>query len=180
MQGIKVQFLKPIRTHLPLEVSTAVKSLRGVTSERGCILRQEGEVVAQTIANWFLLDTEKMRMSKVTQEMIDAYEFYDFEDPFFSYEKPSICQPDTTDHVIRVGNKDIDTNRHLNNQKGAEMLMDALPFDFALREMTLLYKKEAYLGDELEVCTQQLENGFYVHLQTREKEICVAGVFKTE
>ena len=33
------------------------------------------------------------------------------------------------------------------------------------------------LGDELEVCIKKLTDGYYVHLQTNEKEICVAGTF---
>jgi len=54
MQGINVEFKKPVKTLLPIEVSTAVKTLKGVTSERGCIIRQNGEIVAKTVANCFI------------------------------------------------------------------------------------------------------------------------------
>ena len=80
-------------------------------------------------------------------------------------------------YTVRVSNKEIDTNRHLNNQKSAELLMDALPLDFSFSDMTVFYKKSAYLGDELELCAKEISNGYYIHLQTKEKEICVAGTF---
>lgn len=180
MQGINVRFEQPIRTHIPIEAETAVKRFRGVTSERCTRLYQEGEPVAKAVAHWFLFDTEQMRICKIPKEMIEAYEFYDFEDSFFTYQKPEMDETATAMRTIVVSNKEIDTNCHLNNQKGAELLMDALPYDFPIRNISLLYKKTAYLGDELELCRKELPTGYYVHLQTKEKEICVAGIFVTE
>lgn len=178
MQGINLRFEKPVKTLLPIEVSTAVKSLKGATSVRGCILKQEGEVVAKTVANWFLFNIEKNRIAKVLPEMQSAYELYDFSDDFFSYVKPQILNNIEPLYSVRVSNKDIDTNMHLNNQKGADLLMDALPFDFCFSDMNVLYKKPAYLGDELEVCMKELEKGYYVQLQTKEKEPCIIGTFE--
>ena len=107
----------------------------------------------------------------------ELYEVYDFCDDFFVYEKTATCEIEDVKYSIRVSNKEIDTNMHLNNQKGAELLMDALPFEFYFNEMNIFYKKPAFLGDELDVCVKELDNGFYVHLQTKEKELCVAGTF---
>ena len=33
------------------------------------------------------------------------------------------------------------------------------------------------LGDELGICVEEIENGYYVHLQSMDGEICVAGEF---
>lgn len=178
IQGIKIRFEKPVTTAYSLEASTAVKAMRGATSERGCIIRQNGEVVAKTIANWFLFDVQKGRIGKITPEMQEAYSVWDFDDDFFVYKKPDLHTDAQRAYTIRVSNKEIDTNMHLNNQKGAELLMDALPFDYKFRDMNVLYKKSAYLGDELDVCTLRTENGYYVHLMTKEKDICVAGIFE--
>lgn len=178
LQGINVHFEKPVKTNLPVEVYTAVKSLKGATSARGCFIKQNGTVVAKSIANWFLFDTEKMRIGRIPVEMVDAYEFYNFEDDFFEYKKALTFEIENPEYIVRISNKEIDTNMHLNNQKGAELLMDALPFDFYFNHLNLIYKKSAYLGDELEVCMKKLDNGFYVHMQTKEKETCVAGTFE--
>ena len=178
LQGINVRFEKPVKTHIPVELSTAVKTLKGATSARGCYIRQNGEVVAKSIANWFLFDTEKQRIGRVTPDMISAYEFFAFDDEFFEYKKAPVFEMETPGYKIKVANKEIDTNRHLNNQKGAELLMDALPFDFEMGSMNLLYKKQAYLGDELEVCRKEIPGGYYVHMVNAEGEICVAGTFE--
>ena len=56
--------------------------------------------------------------------------------------KPEILEIENPAYTIRVSNKDIDTNRHLNNEKGAELLMDALPFDFFFTDMSIIYKNQ--------------------------------------
>ena len=175
--GIKVSFDMPLSTKHPLEVSTAVKKMKGATSERGSIIKQNGKTVARTIANWFLFDTEKDKICKIPKEMSESYEAYNFEDEFFSYTKPDTRNIETPSYTIRIGNKEIDTNKHLNNQKSAELLMDALPYDFEISEMSILYKTPAYLGNVLEVCVEKTDAGYYVHLQTEDKNICVAGEF---
>ena len=178
IQGINVCFEKKVRTDSGIEVFTAVKNVRGVTSERGCILSQNGEVVAKSIANWFLFDSENGRIAKIPPEMQSAYEIYDFNDEFFSYRKPEFINDIVPMYKIRVANKEIDTNRHLNNQKSADLLMDALPFDFEFDNLKILYKNPAYLGDELEVCRVEIPGGYYVHLQSADYGVCVAATFE--
>ncbi len=179
LQGIDVSFEKNAATHIPIEAYTAVKSLKGVLSDRGSVLMQNGEVIAKSIANWCLLDTERGRLARIPKEMTEAYEYYDFDDDsFFAYVRPELIEDAPHMYTIRVCNKELDTNKHLNNQKGAELLMDALPFDFEIKNMKIYYPNPAYLGQELSVCVKEIENGFYVHLKNDENTICVAGTFE--
>lgn len=180
LQGINMTFFRPAKPYETISVSTAVKTLKGVTSERGCILSQNGEPIAHTIANWFLFDTQKNRIARVTDEMIAAYTYHDFEGESFLYRKLFPLQDVPVCYTVRVSNKDIDTNRHLNNQRGADMLMDALPFDFTFKKLNILYKKQAYLGEILKVCMTESENGYYVHLENEADEVCICGTFETE
>lgn len=179
LQGINVKFEKNAVTHAPIEAYTAVKSLRGVLSERGSILLQNGEVIAKSIANWCLLDTKKMRLARIPSEMINAYCHSDFDsDEFFSYVRPDVIEDAQELYKIRVCNKELDTNKHLNNKKGAELLMDALPFEFEIGSMKVHYPNPAYLGQELSVCVKEIERGYYVHLKNDENTICVVGTFE--
>lgn len=178
LQGYNLHLEKPVLTKYPaISAFTAVKKMKGATSERGCIIYQNGEVVAKSIANWFIFDFEKMRPGRIPQEMSDAYEPHDYNDDFFTFQKPEMLEIETPEYTVKVSNKDIDTNRHLNNLKGAEILMDALPFDFEFTDMSVIYKHQAHLGDVLGVCVKELENGYYVHLETKNKDVCVAGTF---
>ena len=176
LQGIKLHIDEDINTISPVKASTAVRSLRGVSAERGCILEQDGKVVARSIAHWFLYDVDTNRICKVPEEMQNVYEIYDFDD-FYKYKKLATCDVSDVAYTVKVANKDIDTNKHLNNQKGAEMLMDALPYEFTFNELEIIYKKPAYLGDTLEACIKELEDGYYVHLQ-KDGDICLAGTFR--
>jgi len=177
LQGISVRFEKPVKTLIPIVTETAVRKFKGATSERCCILKQNNEIVAKTTANWFIFDIINKRPSRISEDMISDYELYEFDDSF-GYKKPQIFKIEKPEYTIQIRNKDLDTNMHLNNQKGAEILMDALPFDFYFDEINLLYKKPSFLGDELQVCKKELPNGYYVHLQTKDGEICVVGTFE--
>lgn len=180
LQGIDVRFEKAVSTHIPLETYTAVKSLKGVLSERGSILMQGGQVVAKSIANWCLLDTDRMRLSRIPKEMTEAYEDYNFSDEFFTYERPVVCEEVPVKYTVRVSNREIDTNGHLNNQKGAELLMDALPYDFEIKNIKIYYPSPAYLGEKLQVCVKEIENGYYVHLKNSNSNVCVVGTFENK
>ena len=127
-----------------------------------------------------LLDTERMRLARIPKEMMESYEQYDFGDEFFSYVRPEIIEDAPKRYTIRISNKEIDTNMHLNKLKGAELLIDALPFDFEIKNIKLYYPNPAYLGDEIQVCICEIENGFYVHLKKNDGTICVAGTFENK
>ena len=177
LKGFNAHFEKPISTNAPIEAFTAVKNTKASTSERGSILRQNGEIIVKSIANWFLFSAEKMRPCKIPEEMLEVYELYDFNDDFFTYKKPESVPELTPEYFVRVSNKDIDTNRHINNLKSAELLMDALPFEFFFSDMSVVYKKQAYLGDILGVCKCEIDGGYYVALLDSENNVCVEANF---
>ena len=178
LQGINVHFDAPIRPDMPIRIYTAIKPCNGVTSERCCLIHQNGKCVGKSIANWFVFSTERQRPVRIPKEMLSAYEVYPFDDEFYTYRKTDTYQIQEVAYTIKVSNKEIDTNKHMNNQRGAELLMDALPYDFYFNEINILYKKPTYLGNILDVCIKELDDGYYVHLQTSEKELCVAGTFR--
>ena len=176
LQGLKLRLEQPVSVSKPVEIFTAVKNMKGVTSERGCILRQDGVTVAKTIANWVLFDSAAGKLCRIPKDMGEAYGFHDFEDDFFSYGKPATAETSPL-WTLRVSRREIDTNNHLNNQKSAEILMDALPEGFRFKDLALYYKKSAYEGDVLTLCRAEIENGWYVELKTEDGELCVAGRF---
>ena len=144
------------------------------------VIEQNGKPVAKSIANWCLLDTDRMRLARIPKEMTDSYEHYDFGDDFFTYVRPEIIEDVPEIYKISVSNKELDTNKHLNNQKGAELLMDAIPFDFEIKNIKLFYPTPAYLGEELSVCVKEIQNGYYVHLKNSDNVICVIGTFENK
>ena len=177
LKGIKIQMDSPAKPHCPITLKTAVKPPKGASSIRCCIIEQEGKAIGRTVAEWFIFDNEKKRPVRIPEEMLNSYEVCDFDDEFFNYIKPKDKAMEAA-YTIRISNKEIDTNMHLNNTKSAELLMDALPFEYRFNTATILYKRPAFLGDELEVCVEKNEKGYYVHLQTKGKDVCVVGEFE--
>ncbi len=179
LQGLKLHLDRPVRAGLPITLRTAVKNLRSITSERGCLIEQAGEVVGKTVASWFFFDTALMKPTRIPEDFENAYGLHDFEDDFFTYQKPTCVAAEPFD-TVRISNKELDTNCHLNNQKSAELLMDALPFDYYFTDMTIYYRKAAFLGDRLALCRQELPNGWYACLQSEEGELYVAATFTND
>ncbi len=179
LQGINLHINKPLDTRKNITIHTAVRDMKGVVSDRGCIIEQDGIVCAKTVAAWFLFDGNRMRPIRIPEDMAKCYQSHDFGDDFFSYKKPAITEAQKL-YEVRVGNGHIDTNRHLNNQKSAELLMDALPEVFAFTDASILYKKAAYLGDMLSVCSEKIENGYFISLINKDGETCVAATFENK
>ncbi len=177
IHGIKTHFEKDISLSRPITVTTGVKNMRGFTSERCCEISQDGRIVGKTIANWFLFDTKESKPCRIPEEILSAYPVWELRDEFFTYKRPKSLECDRL-RKIQISNKEIDTNLHLNNCKGAELLMDALPFEFSFTDMSVLYKKAAYLGDELYLCRKETEKGYYVHLEEVSGEISLAATFE--
>ncbi len=176
LDGIKAHFDAPIKILEDVTLCTAVKSMRGLISERGCIAYQNGLPVAKTVALWFMFDSENMKPCRIPEDMKNVYPIHDFNDDFFSYKKLQTEDAPIVGEYL-VANRDIDTNGHLNNQKGAELLMEALPSDFNLTDMSIVYKSSAYKAQKLMMCKKEIENGYYIHLQRENGEVCLAGKF---
>ena len=178
MQGIKMHIACPALPRVDIKASTCPVGFKGVSSDRGTILEQNGKVFAKAVVSWFIFDLEKHTLGKIPADIASGYPIHDFGDPFFRYRKPLLPDEMKPLYTIRVTNRDLDVNGHLNNQKSAEMLLAALPLDFDLTDLNITYKKEVYAGSELSVCRCETEHGYAVALVNENGEICVAGIFE--
>ena len=179
LQGINFEIKHLPDPRKPLLLKTAVRDMEGVISDRGTEIWQDGELCARSVAAWFLFDGNRKRPIRIPEDMASAYEMHDFADEFFCFKKPPVLEAEEI-FTVRVGNGQIDTNRHLNNQKSAEILIDALPEDFSFNNMSILYKKAALLGETLSLCRAETANGYFMCLKNESGELCVAALFETE
>ena len=178
LKGWRINFIKPVSPYTALEVHTTVRNSKAVTSDRVYNIYQDGELKVKGVAVWFTFDVNEKKACKIPAEIANAYIDKDFTDDFGLYTNPRQCDCDNVVEKIYISPRDIDTNNHLNNQKSAEILMNALPTNFSFNNMTVLYKKAAYLGDRLTLEALKTENGYYTHLKSEDGEICVIGVFE--
>ncbi len=180
MSGINVKFLKNVDTRKSILAQTGVEKMGGVTSNRGCVLYQDGEVVVKSIANWFLMDIIEGRLARIPKEMLNAYPTHDFNDEFFNYKKPKFPEFTGEGESVKVCNRDIDTNCHLNNVKALEIMLDGISADFEFNSIDILYKRESYLGDTLTREVIKTDNGFYIALLGEDKDVNVCAFVRNE
>ena len=176
LQGIKLHFDKPVRTFEAVTLKTGVKNMKGFLSERCTYIHQYGEVIGKAVANWFLFDTDKMKICRITEDISSHYPIDPFEDSFFSYSRPGETEARVCDK-IKISPRDIDTNHHLNNEKAVEILMSALPQDVFFTDINVSYKRSSFLGEELYICLARRNKSYYAHLKDGDGNIRVVGVF---
>ncbi len=180
MAGITFKILKRVDTKNPILAKTGVHKMGGVTSNRGCILMQNDEIVAKSIANWFLMDIVEERLTRIPKEMLEAYPTHDFGDEFFTYKKPKFPQFTGEGEAVKVCNRDIDTNCHLNNVKALEIILDGVSPDFEFNTLDIIYKRESYLGDTLIREVIESDGGYYIALLGEDKGVNVMAYLRNE
>ena len=71
LQGINLEFLKPVRTHITVEAQTGVRRMKGATSERCSVLKQNGEMVGNR-TRIKIVKNRKINYFNLTKKLIFA------------------------------------------------------------------------------------------------------------
>jgi medium-chain acyl-[acyl-carrier-protein] hydrolase len=115
---------------------------------------------------WLLVDTNKRRPIKVSDDMYQAYNISKDETERFTHTSLKPLESWDNEKVFDVRYSDIDTNQHVNNVKYVSWIIESIPLDIALDyemcEITVVYKKETYYGHKINVHTkiEKSENGY--------------------
>lgn len=118
---------------------------------------ESGELIASANSLWILVSTERKRPIRINETMGMAYgmETETEVDTFEAFEKVEQAQNECS---FTVRYSDIDTNRHVNNTKYVGWAIESMPLETVLkhelREVKVVYEKEAKYGDAIKVYTQ--------------------------
>ncbi len=173
LEGWRVRFDAPLRSRSKVTVKTGIMTLKACESNRGYEVWQDGERKIVATADWFTVNTEKMRITRIPAECIDAYEKVDEADNGLPFER---FKPEADIEIIdtrTVENRDLDTNRHMNNVKSAELAFNYLPVDFCVSELVIRYRKELKKDEKFSVCQKAIDGGYLLELKNSEGEACV-------
>lgn len=127
------------------------------------ILDEQGNTIVTADSIWFLIDMEKRKAIRITDEMKEAYELEDTKTDPFDIKK--IIKSENTDFekLFNVRYSDIDTNRHVNNVKYADWAIETVPIDTilacTLKKINITYEREAKYGNMIKVMTELTTNG---------------------
>lgn len=112
-----------------------------------------GELVAIASSKWTLINIEKRKMTRITEDIIDKYKPEDrhvFDNP--EIDKLEIPEKFTSEIQYTVIRKDIDINKHMHNLYYLDLAYEALPEDVYQEDrpfdnVRIMYKKEIMFGD---------------------------------
>lgn len=153
-----------------LTVGTYPYSKYGFFCNRNYYMKDEtGEMIAMADSLWILLNYKENSPARVTEEMVSMYPFG--EKLPIDMPKTKILIPEglTTQCELKVTNRYLDSNMHVNNAKYVEMALDAIGTeDFGT--VRVEYRKQAHAGDILKINSCDVDNKKIVVIEDSEKE----------
>ncbi|MCR4891271.1 MAG: acyl-[acyl-carrier-protein] thioesterase [Lachnospiraceae bacterium] len=110
----------------------------------------DGERLSWGNSLWILMDMEKNSPGRMTPEIEASYPIEERLDMDYAPRKIRFPKDGDTQmsEEITVRLRDLDTNRHMNNEQYIRIAVDCLPPEAGwIREMRAEYRKQAFLGD---------------------------------
>lgn len=148
------------------------------------IYDNNNNLCAIATSKWALIDTEKGKMSRLTENIINAYKPEEktvFEEN--SLDKVKIPEEFSNTIKYEVIRKDIDINKHMHNLYYLDLAYEALPdeiynkrpFDY----VRITYKKEIKLGEKVN-CKYVEQDGKYVIVIKSEDETVIHAIVELQ
>ncbi|WP_420454276.1 acyl-[acyl-carrier-protein] thioesterase [Rubrivirga sp.] len=144
-------------------VETWPSALDGLRATRDFrVTGADSEALAVATSLWFLIDVARRRPVRLPPAM-DGFEATDKPRALTLGDPPE--PPATVEHArtFAVRRSDLDRVGHANNARFVEWAIEALPEDAGLREVDVLYRSEAVVGDDVVSDVGPLENGSRAH-----------------
>lgn len=117
------------------------------------VLNEKDETIITANSLWLLIDTEKRKPIRVTEDMYKAYEIPYTKNDILEIQKiEPLCKIDN-EKMFNVRYSDIDTNLHVNNAKYVAWMIESVPIDivlnYELKNIKITYEKETTYGETI-------------------------------
>ena len=157
-------------------VGTYPYHFRGMLGNRAVYMKTEdGELLAEGDAQWAMMDTANMRMTRVPDDVAASYTLGD--GPLFEARGRRISVPDGG-HVfpsVPVQEYMLDNNGHVNNGQFVHLAMSYVPAGADVREFRVEYKKQARLGESITPIVST-EDGRTVVVLATDEPACISEI----
>lgn len=172
LDGWRIKVFEKLDPKKKVTVKTGIMKIKATQTERKYEVWQGDELKIKAGAIWFTVDTSAMRIIRVPEGFLNAYNVVD-EDEDCKFLK--FKSGDGADFVrkTKVERRDLDTNNHMNNVKSAEVLVNVMPEGFNVADLLIRYRKELALGEEIAIRTKDEDGDFYGELVNSENQVCV-------
>lgn len=161
----KLEVIKRSRYGQVLHIQTWGRQMKKFFTYRDYeIYDEDGNLCAIATSKWALIDIEKRKMERLTEELIEQYKPEE-KHVFSELELDKLKMPEKFIANIKyqVTRKDIDINKHMHNLYYLDLAYDILPEEvYAQRpfdRVRIMYKKEIALGDVVDCHYSTSEDG---------------------
>ncbi len=165
---LRLDIEKPIRSGEEILLRTYAYKVEGVTFFRAFELYRGEELVCLADSRWVLLNYKRrtiMRPADLPFPIPEKRPSVAFSVMPRRISQNGLPEMTVTRTVLLT---EVDENHHLNNCYYSDYILDHAPLDVCrtpIQSMCILFDHEAYIGDQLELRYQRIEEGFSVTAQ---------------
>ncbi|MGL4572697.1 MAG: acyl-[acyl-carrier-protein] thioesterase [Clostridium sp.] len=129
------------------------------------IKNEEGELLAEGLALFFLINIEKRRPARILKEQYEMYDVDGDMDKALDMDKIEKIEKEDYYKDFQIRYSDIDSNTHVNNVKYVEWAIESVPVDiikdYEMKRIKIVFEKETTYGDMVHVSAEvrEEENG---------------------
>lgn len=177
LSRLQLRIDRPLKAYESIEVRTWCPPSRALSFLRCFSILRNGEVVAEALTTWALMDSKNRSLVKVS----DFQREFPLGDMPDEATLPKKVRIPTAVEMTDVGERkilysDLDFNFHMNNTKYPDMVCDHLP-DMRgcfVSSLSLAYMNEAAFGDTLKLQRVQVaEREFLLRAVREDGKVCL-------
>lgn len=146
------------------------------------VIDKDDNIICSAKSVWLLIDTNKRRAKRITEDMYSMYGITKEDNKPLIIKEVNLPEKYSYEKHFDVRYSDIDTNRHVNNVKYVDWVIETIPLNIvlscSLKNLNITYKKEAVYGETIKVCTEiKQEDNKYIALHeisnNEDKKLCI-------
>lgn len=163
LAGWRVELLERPVWRAPIQAETWTCSVEGFTSERDLLVRSGDTLVARATSRWLLIDTNTGHITRAAPELVDAFGV----DPVRLFPEPLPSNGRALPNAVAtftatIGQRDVDTNHHLNNIRYLDLALEALPRQVAEHlpdTLEIVYRRQILPGTAITCLYGRTDDG---------------------
>ncbi|MEG1410927.1 acyl-[acyl-carrier-protein] thioesterase [Clostridium sp.] len=170
----KIKVIKRPRYNDKIKAETWSRKIEKLYAYRDFQLKdEEGNVIVIGSSRWILVDTNRRRPVRLTEDITSLYEI-EIDKSVFEEEMEDIkCEEYDFKESYHVQRRDIDINEHMHNLSYLEMAYEILPAEVyktkTFDNVRIVYKKEIVYGEEVECYYCKQDDKYIITAKTNDK-----------
>ncbi|MFL0195086.1 acyl-[acyl-carrier-protein] thioesterase [Clostridium sp. WILCCON 0269] len=127
------------------------------------VFNKNGDIIAYADSVWILIDINKRKILRITEDMYKIYGVSEKNKKWLSVKKIRLPEKFSIQKSFQVRYSDIDTNKHANNVKYVDWIIETIPLDivlhYSIKSLNITYEKEALYGESITIYTELKKQG---------------------